>query len=399
MWLKKLVYVLEGKEEKFIEFIKNNRTKGLLEFFRKHSAVIVVLVTTMLVSAGNINSHKTEEGGFLASFFQKEISNQEKIAHLVKSQTFNNNLSMVPLAIASASNSEEDMRAMMAKDGNLSQNQMQYQVMTATTPPNAKDLLDQGSDVAVYEVQDGDTVSTVAQKFNVTTNTIMWANDIDDVDMIRPGDKIFILPTTGVQHVCKNGDTIDSIAKKYDAEKEKIIAFNSLPADGEIKEGLELIIPDGRIEQAPAATTPDSLLNRRNYYSSSQMADGGPAASQGDDSGTARKPSVIDRNPKGGHRFPYGQCTWYVAQRKYVPWGGNAGTWLYHAKAYGASTGKTPKVGAILVTSESWYGHVAVVEKVSGGQITISEMNYVGFAKKSTRTLSTGSRVIKGYIY
>ena len=89
-----------------------------------------------------------------------------------------------------------------------------------------------------------------------------------------------------------------------------------------------------------------------------------------------------------------------MAQHKYVPWGGNAGTWLYNARAYGAKTGKTPKVGSILVTSESWYGHVAIVESVNGnGTITVSEMNYKGFAVKSTRTLSTSSTVIKGYIY
>jgi surface antigen len=52
-----------------------------------------------------------------------------------------------------------------------------------------------------------------------------------------------------------------------------------------------------------------------------------------------------------------------------------------------------------MVTSESWWGHVAVVESVHGSEFTVSEMNYRGFAKKSYRTVSTSSRVIKGFIY
>jgi surface antigen len=89
-----------------------------------------------------------------------------------------------------------------------------------------------------------------------------------------------------------------------------------------------------------------------------------------------------------------------VAQKRYVPWGGNAGTWLYHAKAAGYATGRSPRPGAIMVSTENrYYGHVAIVEKVSGDIITVSEMNYVGFAKTSRRTLSASSRVIRGFIY
>lgn len=376
---------LRTKEKNFIYFIKTNRTKLLLDFFRKNSAVSVVAITTALVTAGNLNTNSSQSG-FLFGYFQKPVSNENKIQHRVKNHATNANLTMVPLASANTNDSEEDVnRSLMISEESMDQNQMQHQVMTATNPPDAEKLLEEGADVAVYKVKDGDTVSTIAQKFNITTNTILWANDIDDVDMIMPGDTIFILPTTGVKHVVKSGDTIKSIAKKYDAEEEKIIAFNELPANGEIKVGDELIIPDGEIEE-PAPTP--SILERRDYY------DSGVA-----DSGSSRSPSIIDKNPKGGHSFPYGYCTWYVASKKYVPWGGNAGTWLYHAKAYGAKTGKSPKKGAIVVTSESWYGHVAIVEKVSGGNITISEMNYAGWGKVSRRTISAKSRVIKGYIY
>jgi len=79
--------------------------------------------------------------------------------------------------------------------------------------------------------------------------------------------------------------------------------------------------------------------------------------------------------------------------------GGNAASIAAVAKAAGYSTGRTPRVGAIMVSSESWWGHVAIVENVSGGSFTVSEMNYAGFGKRDTRAIDTGSRIVKGFIY
>lgn len=102
----------------------------------------------------------------------------------------------------------------------------------------------------------------------------------------------------------------------------------------------------------------------------------------------------------GRNHFAYGYCTYYVASRRNIPWFGNAGTWLSGAKAAGFATGVTPQVGAIIVTSESRLGHVGIVEAVNyDGTITISEMNYSGFARITTRTIPTSYGAIKGYIY
>jgi surface antigen/LysM repeat protein len=365
-------------EKKIAGFIKKGRGFVLLEFFRKNSALCVVCAVAPIVMAGNLNSDKNGQG-FLVNYFDKEVDNKDKIVSRVKSHITQDNLVTAPLAIASSLDENEEIEDLVLSDEQLSANQMQRQVLTASAPSNTKELLDEGADVAVYEVKEGDSVSSIANDFDITVNTILWANDIEDADMIKPGDKIFILPVAGVKHVVKEGDSIEDIAEEYEAEKEEIIAFNELPADGSIEDGDELIIPGGE-KETPAA------LQKRDYYSSGVA-------------GSGRNPSIIDRNPAGGHRFPYGQCTWYVAQHKYVPWGGNAGTWLYNARAYGVETGKTPKVGSIIVTSESWYGHVGIVEAVSGNSVTISEMNYKGVGITNKRTLNAGNRVIKGYIY
>jgi len=100
------------------------------------------------------------------------------------------------------------------------------------------------------------------------------------------------------------------------------------------------------------------------------------------------------------HIFPYGQCTWYVATRRFVPWGGNAKYWLKNSQQYGYSIGYTPIAGAIVVTNEHvYYGHVAYVEDVDDNYIYISEMNYIGWGIVGNRKISINSSRIIGYIY
>lgn len=335
-----------------------------------------------MVSATNFAAGK-ESSGFLFGYFGETENYDNPLQDKMSLKTnAKSNLALAPLAEASVSpdpNSKDDANdTVMLTQG---------QALEAGTSPVKQDPEEDGG-VIIYEVRDGDTVSGIASSHKISVNTILWANEMDNVDSIMPGDKIFILPASGINYTVKKGDNIEDIAKKYKAEKDKIIAFNDMPLNGELEEGQDIFIPDGQKDEPQTknttpggSSTPGSVIAQRPYQSfeSSGKTLSGPAGK--------------------GHSFPYGYCTWYVASRKYVPWGGNAGTWLYHAKAAGYSTGKAPRPGAIMVSSESYYGHVAIVEKVSSGSFTVSEMNYAGFAKRSTRVLDASSRVIRGFIY
>lgn len=103
------------------------------------------------------------------------------------------------------------------------------------------------SEIIEYEVQSGDTLSEVAQKFQISSDTIKWANDLSDKDSIKPGDKLKILPVTGVAHTVKEGDTLESVAKRYDTSAQGILAFpfNDVPDDFKLRVGQILIVPDG----------------------------------------------------------------------------------------------------------------------------------------------------------
>ena len=102
---------------------------------------------------------------------------------------------------------------------------------------------------------------------------------------------------------------------------------------------------------------------------------------------------------KGNHSFAYGHCTSYVAKKRGgLPWSGNASKWLYNAPKYNYEVGQDAVVGAILVTNESGYGHVAYVESVGDNNFVVSEMNYSGFNQISFRTIAKNSKFIKGFI-
>ncbi|MBI3486129.1 M23 family metallopeptidase [Candidatus Daviesbacteria bacterium] len=104
------------------------------------------------------------------------------------------------------------------------------------------------SEVIEYEVKPGETLSQIASKFGVSNDTVKWANDITDINSVKPGQKIKILPVSGVSHKVSSGDTLESVAKKYSADSQAILdfPFNDIPDDFKLKVGQVLIVPDGQ---------------------------------------------------------------------------------------------------------------------------------------------------------
>lgn len=228
--------------------------------------------------------------------------------------------------------------------------------------------LKSSADIQDYTALSGDTISSIAAKFGVTSDSIRWSNNLTG-ETVAAGTQVRIPPVNGVVYTVNSGDTIDSLAAKFHASKDKIIAYNDAEIKG-LTVGQRIIIPDGIQSAAPTAL-------RAFAWGTSPVY--------------------------GSNGYDYGYCTWYVATRMPVPnnWG-NANTWAYYAPGSGWTVSKRPTPGAIGQTTGPGYGHVAVVEAVSddGTMIKYSDMNgLAGWGHVGTTTNWVPASKFNNYIY
>jgi LysM repeat protein len=108
-------------------------------------------------------------------------------------------------------------------------------------------------DITVYVVKNGDSVGSIAKMFGVTSDTILWANDMKKGDKISEGDVLVILPVSGVKHKVSKGETLSGIARRYNTSISEILSFNGLDGDHKVKIGEEIVIPNAELPE-PAKT-------------------------------------------------------------------------------------------------------------------------------------------------
>ncbi len=99
-------------------------------------------------------------------------------------------------------------------------------------------------EIIYYTVQNGDTISTISRRFGLTVNTILWANNLTSFSLIRPGDRLTILPYSGVVYTVKRGDTLAKIANIYNVELEKILSCNTL--GNNLVVGQKIVVPGAK---------------------------------------------------------------------------------------------------------------------------------------------------------
>lgn len=98
-----------------------------------------------------------------------------------------------------------------------------------------------------YIVQSGDSPFSIALKFGINTETVLWANNLRDGDLIKPSQQLLILPINGVRIKILAKDSIASLAKKYKGKEEEIRAFNNIYDDAKLIAGNFIIIPNGEM--------------------------------------------------------------------------------------------------------------------------------------------------------
>lgn len=228
-------------------------------------------------------------------------------------------------------------------------------------------------DIRRYKTVEGDTISGLAAKFGVTSDSIRWSNGLNG-DSVSVGRDLVIPPVNGIVYKVKAGDTVDKLAEKFRANREEIILTNDAEIRGLVV-GSEIVIPNG---VQPVANT------------------GGYTYNYG------RILPVY-----GANGYDYGWCTWHAANRRReignpVPSNlGNAISWYSIARNIGMPTGIEPRAGAVLWHANlGGLGHVAFVEKDNGdGTWLVSDMNYPIWGRVTYRTITPAEMGNYRFIY
>ncbi len=210
---------------KFIVVYQSRKTKYLARKFEEFKANVVVLLM-----------HK--RGRFQKHVWHTSMIGLTSIA-LLTSGVFGNN---ALVASTFPGMVDQDPRQIQTFDPNasgVSLNALSDVRTLVSSKPR--------SEIIEYEVKSGETLSSIAEKYGIDVDTIKWENNITDFDSLKPGDKIAILPVSGVAHTVSSGDTLESVAKKYSAEPQAILdfPFNDIPDDFALQIGQVLIVPDG----------------------------------------------------------------------------------------------------------------------------------------------------------
>lgn len=192
-------------------------------------------------------------------------------------------------------------------------------------------------EIIEYEVKSGQSVAAIAQKFNITRNSIYWANDFDTNHIIHPGDIIKVPPVSGLIHVVESGETLGGLANKYDVDSEDIMRQNLLLTANDLKIGDTIIIPGAEKEQEKPVVVPVKTYTATSTYTAPVTT----AKAQSEYVNSPGQYNLVWRSPYSG---VWGNCTWYVASYKNVNWRGNANRWMANARAAGNATGSNPTI-------------------------------------------------------
>lgn len=102
--------------------------------------------------------------------------------------------------------------------------------------------------IRIHQVKQGETLSTIAVKYNIDINTILGANHITNMNRIKPGMTLKILPTKGILYKLGPGESLWEIAHRFDIKLRNIITANGIEEPELVQIGRVLILPNAKPE-------------------------------------------------------------------------------------------------------------------------------------------------------
>ncbi len=249
-----------------------------------------------------------------------------------------------------------------------------------------------------YFVSEGETMDSIVAKLSVeyrtqlTTDLIRWSNGLKTAD-VAVGQALSIPKTAGIIYTVKAGDTVESLASRYNAQADRIISYNNLEETGLVV-GMSIVLPGGSL---PLTERPEYVpVYTYSYYGSTS---------------DRQDMRVVYENVTGGYdnRMTWGQCTYYAWWwRATSPYSlgalpaaltGDAKYWAVNARALGMRVDNTPEIGAVFQTTAGWYGHVGVVLNIlDDGSLIVREMNY-GYRANVITESTIPANVVGNFTY
>ncbi|HVC39474.1 MAG TPA: CHAP domain-containing protein [Candidatus Dormibacteraeota bacterium] len=221
----------------------------------------------------------------------------------------------------------------------------------------------------------GATLATLATQYQTTPEELAWSNRLTAGAQITSGQDLLIPPAgpTVLVRVLP-GETLGTFAARFRVSPGVVLNYNALSSGTTLASNSFLLMPSAA---SPTSLPAQDFLPR-----------------------LVGVPEVTPTRPEAVNPFPWGQCTYWVASQRYVPWSGNAINWWANARTYGEPEGQVPVVGAIAVFDNGYLGHVAYVTKVlPNGSWEQSEMNVGGVGVEDTRTIAPNIGYFVGFIY
>lgn len=232
-----------------------------------------------------LNTH----AGFLASLLGTDaVAGAIETISSTQPATNSQNMALLQANVSGASVIDDKKQTKTAKEEPVKE-EVDINIVSdnalspATSPLGVSDGTDDKDtsfdQISVYVVRPGDSINAIAKMFDVSVNTIMWANDLKS-KKLTVGETLIILPVSGLKYKVEKGDTLKNIAKEYKVDVSEITDYNDLTINSKLSVGQEIIIPGAELEikVEPAKTAPKktggSIPSNYNSANNSTSASG-----------------------------------------------------------------------------------------------------------------------------
>jgi LysM repeat protein len=99
---------------------------------------------------------------------------------------------------------------------------------------------------STHVIEEGDTLLALADRYRLRPETLLWANDLPNPDLIVVGQRLVIPPVDGLVYTIEAGDRLSAIAERYGVDLFQIAAANGIADPDQASVGLELVLPGAR---------------------------------------------------------------------------------------------------------------------------------------------------------